>query len=116
MKPYSLDFRQRVVELVERGTARVEVAELFGIGLATLKRWLVLAKTTGDLRPSSPPGQTTSITPEQENEVRALVVLHPDATLAEYAALWNSSHTPTVSQWTIGRAIRKLDLSRKKSR
>lgn len=116
MKPYSLDFRQRVVALVEAGKARAEVAELFGIGLATLKRWLVLAKTSGELRPTPPPGQIARIRPEHHAELRELVALHPDATLAEYAELWNHTHSPTVSKWTLGRALRRLNLSRKKSR
>jgi transposase len=114
MKPYSLDFRQRVVELVDDGMARTTVAEVFGIGMATLKRWMVLQKTTGDLRPMTAPGQIARITPAQEAEIRALVAAHPDAILAEYADLWNASHTPSVSRWTIGRAIRTLSLSRKK--
>lgn len=114
MKPYSLDFRTRVVELVNGGKPRAEVAELFGIGLATLKRWLVLANSSGDLRPTSPPGQPARITPDLEDALRALVAAHPDATLEEYAERWNAIHTPAVSHWTIGRSIRKLDLSRKK--
>lgn len=116
MKPYSLDFRERVVELVNGGTPRAEVAEVLGIGLATLKRWLVLDRTCGDLRSTPPPGQPPHISPEQEIEVRALVAAHPDATLAEDAARWNATHTPSVSQWTIGRTIRALGLSRKKTR
>jgi len=116
MKAYSLDLRRRAVELVYRGLARTTVIDLLGISLATLKRWLVLDQTTGDLTPRIPPGQGTRIAPDHHAELRALVQAHPDATLPEYATMWNATHTPPVSHWTIGRAIRALGLSRKKKR
>src|SRR6266511_2935633 len=53
---------------------------------------------------------------DQHHELRAQVAAYPDATLAEHATLWNAAHASTISQWTIGRAIRLLGLTRKKSR
>ncbi len=48
MKAYSVDLRERVVEAVEGGAPRAQVAGTFGVGLATLKRWV--ARGGGTLR------------------------------------------------------------------
>mgnify|MGYP001061429286 CR=1 FL=1 len=38
--PYSLDFRQKVINFVENGCALTEAAHVFGIGRASIYRWL----------------------------------------------------------------------------
>ena len=39
MKAYSQDLRQRVVRAVDEGRTRAEIAQLFGVSLATIKSW-----------------------------------------------------------------------------
>ena len=38
--PYSLDFRQKVINFVENGGTLTKVAHIFGIGIASIYRWL----------------------------------------------------------------------------
>jgi transposase len=38
MKPYSKDLRLKVLEAVDRGMPRREVAEVFGVSMPTIKR------------------------------------------------------------------------------
>ena len=38
--PYSLDFRQKVINFVENGGTLTKVAHTFGIGRASIYRWL----------------------------------------------------------------------------
>ena len=38
--PYSLDFRQKVINFVENGGTMTEAAHLFGIERASIYRWL----------------------------------------------------------------------------
>ena len=38
--PYSLDLRQKVINLVENGGTITEAAHTFGIGRASIYRWL----------------------------------------------------------------------------
>ena len=38
--PYSLDFRQKVINFVENGGTITKVAHTFGIGRASIYRWL----------------------------------------------------------------------------
>ena len=114
MKPYSVDLRERVVSAVDQGLARTEVARLFQVSLGSIKRWLLARGTTGDLRPSRPTGRRLTITPAQEAELQACLEASPDATFAEHAAHWNTTYGTTLSQWTLGRASRRIRWSRKK--
>ncbi len=116
MKAYSVDLRKRVVEAVEGGAPRAEVAGTFGVGLATLKRWVARRRRDpeDDLSPKAPPGRSPSIAREQRAELWAQLEGHRTATIAEHAGLWNEAHKTSLSQWTLGRAIRRLGWTRKK--
>ena len=117
MNAYSIDVRERVLAALDRDTPRVEVVTTFQVSLASLKRWLAARRDTGDAspRPASG-GLAATITPAHDDAVRAHVAAVPDATLAAHAARWNAEHGTSLSQWTLGRAIRRLGLTRKKSR
>lgn len=116
MKAYSVDLRQRVLAAVDRGMARHVVVTTFGVSLATLKRWLVHRRDQADLTPHSPPGRQPTITVQQHAALWAQLEAHDDVTLATHAQLWNAAAGTSVSQWTIGRAIRRLGWTRKKRR
>lgn len=115
MKPYSLDLRTRVLDALDAGMARADVVCTFRVSLATIKRWLSRRATTGSLAASPRPGPAPRIPADQDAHLRAHLDAHPDATLAEHAALWNAEHQTTLSQWTLGRAIRRVNWTRKKS-
>ncbi len=116
MKAYSVDLRKRVVAAVERGSSTAQVAQTFGIGLATVKRWVARRRRDpeDDLEPRKAPGQAPSITTEQHPRLCKQLESNPTATVAEHARLWNEAHQASVSQWTLGRAIRRLGWTRKK--
>jgi transposase len=40
MNAYSKDLRLKVLSAIDRGIPRKEVADLFGVSLSTIKRWL----------------------------------------------------------------------------
>ena len=42
--PYSLDFRQKVINFVENGGTLTKAAHTFGIGRASIYRWLYRPK------------------------------------------------------------------------
>lgn len=115
MKGYSLDLRQRVLAAVGRGMARKQVAQTFGVSGGTIKRLLTKQQSAANLAPQSPPGRRATISPDQYGALHAQLDAHPDATLAQHAALWNAAHGTTLSQWTLGRAMRRLNWTRKKS-
>ena len=49
MKAYTQELRERIVEAVDRGVPRDEVAEVFGVGLSTIKRYLKQRRETGSV-------------------------------------------------------------------
>jgi putative transposase len=57
MNAYSKDLRLKVLSAIDRGIPRREVAELFGISLSTIKRWLKRRRQTGDVNIHKIPGQ-----------------------------------------------------------
>jgi transposase len=117
MKAYSVDLRERVLAALDRGMPRAEVVRTFQVSLASIKRWLAARRDTGDFSPQRPNGGSeATITQDHHEQLRAQVAAFPDATLAEHASRWNTAHATTISHWTVGRAIRALGLTRKKSR
>ncbi len=118
MKAYSIDLRQRIVAATERGMSKTEVAATFGVSLSTIKRLVARRRrnTTDDLAAKVPPGRRRTILPEQQAALWAQLEANRDATIETHARLWNEVHGTSVSQWTVGRAIRRLGWTYKKRR
>jgi transposase len=116
MKGYSIDLRQRVLAAVERGMPRPEIVRTFGVSLGTIKRLLAKQRIGADLAPRAPSGRRRTIAPEQHAALQDQLDAHPDATFAQHAELWNAMHGTALSQWTLGRAIRRVGWTRKKRR
>ena len=57
MKAYSQDLREHIVNAVKQGIPRKEVARVFGISLASIKRYLKQQRETGSLAPKVIPGR-----------------------------------------------------------
>ena len=113
MKAYSLDLRTRVLAAIDGGMSRAAV-RTFQVSLGSIKRWLRLRQTGGSLAPKPRTGKTASISAAQLPTLRFQLEQFPDASLAEHARRWNADHATSLSQWTLGRAIRRLGWSRKK--
>lgn len=114
MRAYSLDLRTRVVAAAEAGMSRAEVAATFQVSEPTVTRWVRRQRLCGDLTPAVAPGRPPTITPAQYSQLRAQLEAHPDATIAWHAAAWNTAHGTTLSEWAVGRVIRRLGWTRKK--
>src|SRR3712207_406793 len=114
MKGYCVDLRQRVLAAVARGMPRQDVAQTFGVSLGMIKRLLRTQRQGMDLPPQSPSGRSARSSPDQYAALHAQRAAYPDATLAQHAALWHDAHGTTLSQWTLGRASRRIGWTRKK--
>jgi transposase len=115
MKAYSLDLRQRIVAAVEGGQSKAEVARRFVVSYATVVRYITSWFREGDLTPRTSPGRPAHLDADDLAALEAQVTADPDATLAEHATTWAQGGGRAVSQWTIGRAVRRLELTREKS-
>lgn len=116
-KALSLDLRVRAVAAYKRGEGtQVDVAARFGIGEATLRRWLRRDEAGGlEFDDSYHHGPTRKIEVANMAVLEELVAAHADATNLELAELMEARTGLAVSASTISRAIALLGWTRKKS-
>lgn len=109
----SLDLRRRMVEAYRSGlcTSYEEVAEMFGVGRATVSRNLRRRRETGDVLYLPKAGRKHLLD-------RAWLAAHaekfPDATRQERADDWEKESGRRVSLPTFSRALRAIGWSFKK--
>jgi transposase len=116
MKTYSLDLRERLLDAADRGMPRKEAVRVFGVSLATIKRWLMRLEQTGSVAPKKKPGMKPriGITVEERRALWVQLETHDAATLEEHCELWEEKRGVRVSVSTMSRAIRKLGWTLKK--
>ena len=110
-KPYSYDFRQKVIEAIELdGRKKCEVSEIFNISRNTINLWLNRKEQTGDFlpEPNRPPGNNHKIT--DWSKFTAFALANGDRTQEQMAQLWEGN----ISKRTISRALAKIGFTRKK--
>lgn len=113
-----MDLRERAVTAAQAGdSTRAEVAERFGITEATLYNWLRRVREDGTLEPRPRGGgHPPSLGPAGMRQLSEIVRAQNDRTLAEYVVLIQEKTGVTLSISAMDRALRKLDLPRKKRR
>src|SRR5919107_6288747 len=115
MKPYSKDLRLRVLAAVDRGMPRQEVAEVFGVSIPSIKRWLNRRRQTGDVQPRPIPGPPARKREALEAALPEQVRLNPDLTLEERCELFfEEVHSVKVCNASMSRALKRLQLPLKK--
>lgn len=116
-KALSVDLRERIVRAWREGKSWSEIAEILMVGVASVNRVVCRYRRTGLVAPKPHGGgQPAKIPDEKLWVVAGLVERQPDATLREYAAAYEQGEGVSVSTATIGRALKRLNVSRKKRR
>jgi transposase len=114
MKASSQDLRERVLRAVDQGIPRSEIVRVLGVSLATIGRYLKQRREMGHVHPKAIPGRPSKkIRPLQAGMAEQLSA-YPDATLAQHCQYWEQSHGMQVSRWSMSRAIKPLNWTRKK--
>ena len=116
MRAYSVDLRERVVGAADGGMPQSVVARTFGVGRATVQRWVRRRRETGGVAPAPRPGSAPAIGPDEAPALREQVAAAPDATLAEHCHAWAAAGRGRVGVSAMHRALRRLGITRKKSR
>jgi transposase len=119
MNAYSKDLRLRVLKAVDRGLARKEISNLFGVSLSTIKRYIRRRREGEDLTPKPSPGRRRRIlaSSEEKRALWAQLEKNDEATLECHCELWENQQGVRVSIATMSRAIRnKLGWTLKKRR
>ena len=115
MKSYSLDLREKIVaaHLTQKMPIR-KVATLFAVSKSLVQKLVKQQQTAGNLQPKQRGKPQFSYLTNAEEEIRELVVEHPDATLVELCELFAQKTGNWVSRTAMCRCLQKLGLNRKK--
>ena len=115
MDPYSIDLRTRVLAACDAGKLTSEVAALFTVSPAWVRRLKQHRRERGgDIAPRTGGGggARASRTKIDRGRLADLVKERPDATLVELRDRLGVDVTP----WAVGKALLELGLTYKKSR
>lgn len=115
-RPYSGDLRGRAVAAVLNGGEPAgAVARRFVVGRSSVHRWIEAARAEGRLEAKPMRGgPRPTIRDEGEATLRRLVETDNHLTLTEYRDRLVEATRVRVHPWTLGRALRRLGLTRKK--
>ena len=116
MDAYSLDLRKKIVEAKERGMSTAEVAQTFGVGASTVKRYAAAAREGSSLAPKKRPGSRPKLDEGARRLLEADLEERPAATLPERREFLRRAAGVEVSDSTVSRRLKRLGWSRKKDR
>jgi putative transposase len=112
-KPYADDLRLVVVRLIEEGHTRPEAAELCGISLSSVGRYLRRYRTTGSVRPEKFGGYKGYALSKHAERIERWVAEQPDLTLLEIQARLAKAKVKVAAS-SVFRFLRHLGLTFKK--
>jgi transposase len=108
MNAYSKDLRLKVLAAIDRGIPRREVAELFGVSLSTIKRWLKRRHQTGDVNIHKIPGRPSVKGAALRQWLPSQLKSNPDLILKEHCEAFEDESGLKVSEATMSRSIARL--------
>ena len=85
-KPYADDLRLVAVRLIEEGHTRPEVAELCGISVSSVFRFVRRYRATGSVSPDKFGGYKDYALAKYANRIKRWIAKRPDLTLLELQA------------------------------
>ena len=113
-KPYANDLRIVAVRLIEEGHTRPEVAELCGISLSSVGRFIKRYRCTGSISPAKFGGYKGYALSQYAEQIKRWLAEQPDLTLLEIQARLAGMKV-TVAASSVFRFLRHLGLRYKKS-
>lgn len=116
MSGYSIDLRKRVIGLREKGETQARISELLAISVSTVKRYLERYAKTGSVAATVQGRMKPTLGAVELAVIEAQLITHNDWTLAQHLATFSQASGLMVSISTVGRVIRGLGWTRKKSR
>jgi transposase len=112
-KPYSSDLRRGIVQGIESGHTYEEIADLYGVSISSVSRFVTRWRKTGSVNAAKFGGYKGYALECYRDRITRWVVAQPDITLAELQSRLAKQKVP-VSQTAIFRFLRHLDFTFKK--
>lgn len=118
MKPYSVDLRQKIIDVYKEGNvSQRQLARQFRVALSFIQKLIKQYKETGNIAPKVRTTQTpTKLTDDQLQVLKELVAENPEATLQELRQKLAAIAGVTISISTVHRMLRRIDLLPQKNR
>ena len=114
---YPVEMRRKAVKAYLEGKGTQEkIADIFGMSVSSLRRYLILYEAEGDVSPKPPPVRESKLDGEDLAWIKRQVEAKPDIALKELCALLSQQSGKVISVPTMCRACQRLDLRRKKKR
>src|SRR3712207_1927168 len=108
MRAYSKDLRVKVLDAVDRGMPREEVARIFGVSLPSIKRWLKRRRETGEVDPKPNQGPPAIKGAMLQEWLPGHLRSNPNLTLEEHCETFEEELRIKVSTATMSRSISRL--------
>lgn len=117
MKPHSIEFRQKIIEVHEKESISIrKLAERFCVAKSFIQKLIKQYQETGDIRPQPQGGSPEpKLNQEQLIDLVEIIETNNDATLEELCDLLSEKIQIRVSRATMGRITQKLNYSVKKN-
>ena len=116
MNPYSEDLRKKIVEAVERGMPKIEAARTFGVGISSVKRYMVTYRQGRSLAPKKRPGSKPKLDEAARRLLESDLEERPAATLPQRREFLWRVRGVEVSDSTVSRMLKRMGWTRKKDR
>jgi len=117
MKAYSLDLRQKIIDVYEREEiSQRQLAERFNVALSFIVKLLRQYRKTGNISPKPfNGGVKLKLDPKNLVILAELIERKNDATLDELCQMLKDRSGVSISRATMGRMTQKLKLTVKKN-
>lgn len=118
MKAYSLDLRQKIIDVYAEGNiSQRQLAKQFRVALSFVEKLLKQHRDTGVITPKVRTEQTpTKLNTEQLTVLKQIVEANSDATLDELRYQLEQQTQVRIGRSTVDRMLQKLNLTVKKKR
>ena len=116
MQPYSIDFRQKIIEVYEQEKISIRnLAQRFYVTKSFIQKLLKQYQQTGDIKPKRQGGNSPpKVQGADLVTLTEIIENNNDATLEELCELLKDQTGIKVSRATMGRISQKLDYTFKK--
>lgn len=117
MKPYSVDFRQKIIEVYEQEDISIrKIAQRFKVAKSFIQKLLKQYRETGNIHPQIQGGHPPrKLQEEQLVDLIEIIESNNDATLEELCELLQKKNRISISRSTMGRITLELNYTVKKN-
>ena len=117
MKAYSIDLRQKIVDVYQNELiSQRQLAQRFKVSKSFVIKLLKQYRTTGDLKPlAHGGGAKLKVNSEQLELIAELIENKNDATLEQLCQMFEKKTRVIISRATMGRISQRLNLTVKKN-